>query len=154
LNRIVVSAVALLGGALLAMMIALNGQLMAYVSPLYASWIAHATGAVAALLIVQWLRFKRTAEATAALSKAPAWSFLGGMPGAFVVVLAVITVNSPLGFTGTLVLSITGQILFSLLTDQWGWFGFAKRVLTVRRLVSSVLFFLGSMLIVLAKGEL
>ncbi|MFC3703059.1 DMT family transporter [Reinekea marina] len=154
MNRIFVSLVALLGGGLLAMMIALNGKLMAFVSPIYASWIAHATGAIAALFIVQWVRYKRTAEATANLSKAPTWSFFGGIPGAFVVVLAVITVNSTLGFTGTLVLSITGQILFSLITDQWGWFGFAKRVLTARRLVSSLLIFFGSMLIVVAKGQL
>jgi transporter family-2 protein len=156
LNRMLVSLIALIGGGLLAIMIALNGQLLAYVSPIYASWIAHGTGALAALLIVQWVRWRRVSAGviTADLGSAPYWSYLGGVPGAFVVVLAVITVNSVLGFTGTLVLSITGQILFSLIADQWGWFGMAKRLLTRRRLISSLLIFSGSLLIVTAKGNL
>lgn len=151
-----VSFIALVGGGLLAIMIALNGQLLAYVSPIYASWIAHGTGAFAALLIVQWVRWRNVSSSRtkAEMAKAPWWSYLGGVPGAFVVVLAVITVNSVLGFTGTLVLSITGQILFSLLADQWGWFGMAKRLLTRRRLISSILIFSGSLLIVTAKGNL
>jgi len=71
-----------------------------------------------------------------------------------VVVLASITVNGPLGLTGTLVLTITGQVLFSLMSDQWGWFGLLKRQMTLQRLLTLVPIVLGSLLIIEAKGHL
>ena len=153
MNRLVVSCWALFGGAMLAIMIGLNSQLATRVTPLHASWVAHGLGAVSALLIIRLMAVNKPLEALPAGLKAPVWSYLGGIPGAFIVAVAAITVNGPLGLTGTLVLSICGQVLFSLLSDQWGWFGLLKRQLTVQRLMTLVPILVGSLLIISAKGS-
>ncbi|XLM20076.1 DMT family transporter, partial [Chromobacterium piscinae] len=59
----------------------------------------------------------------------PRWAYLGGMPGALVVALAAITVNSPLAMSGTLALGMAGQLLFGLLSDHFGGFGMPRRPL-------------------------
>jgi len=153
MNRVIVAFWAVFGGATLAIMIGLNSHLALFVTPLYTSWLAHGIGAVTALLILSMLS-KNDQKPNVNTVKAPWWSFMGGMPGAFVVVLASITVNSSLGLTGTLVLTITGQVLFSLLSDQWGWFGMLKRKLTRQRVVTLIPIVLGSLLIITAKGKL
>jgi transporter family-2 protein len=141
---------AIVGGVILAVMIALNSQLYAYVSPLEASWIAHGTGALAAFLLLAFV-FRRTGKEKEE-QFAPWWAYLGGIPGALLVVLAVITVNSYLGITGTLVLSIVGQVLFGLLSDQFGWFGLERHPVTQSRMLSVVPILAGAIMIVIAKG--
>lgn len=139
---------AIFGGVILAVMIGLNSQLYAYVTPLEASWIAHGAGALAALLLLGLIsrRMKKRNET------APWWAYLGGIPGALLVVLAVITVNSFLGITGTLVLSILGQVLFGMISDQFGWFGLEKHKVSKSRLLSVVPIMVGAMMIVFSKG--
>jgi transporter family-2 protein len=139
---------------MLALMIGLNSQLATLVTPLHASWVAHGLGAISALLIISLIALKKPAGPQPTDLKPPFWSYLGGVPGAFVVVVAAITVNGPLGLTGTLVLSICGQVLFSLLSDQWGWFGLVKRQLTLQRLMTLVPILAGSLLIINAKGSI
>lgn len=154
MNRLIVSCWALVGGATLAIMIGLNSQLAALLTPVYASWLAHGLGAISALLIIGLTGLTRPVSFSSTSAKAPFWSYLGGIPGAVVVVMVAITVNSPLGLTGTLVLSICGQVLFSLLSDQWGWFGLFKRQLTLQRLITLVPILTGSLLIISAKGSI
>lgn len=144
---------ALLGGSVLALMIGLNSQLYLYVSPLTSSWIAHGTGAVAALAMLLLLTKQRPLPKPGAIA-VPWWAYLGGVSGALLVILAVITVNSFLGITGTLVLSIVGQVTFGLVSDQFGWFGLPKHPVTRARLLAVVPIIAGSALIVIAKGAL
>lgn len=146
-------SLALLGGSVLALMIGLNSQLYFYVSPLTASWIAHGTGAVAALAMLLLLTRRRPKQPSAAPG-VPWWAYLGGISGAVLVVLAVITVNSFLGITGTLVLSIVGQVVFGQVSDQYGWFGLEKHPVTRARLLSVIPIVIGSVLIVVAKGAM
>lgn len=153
MTRLVPMLLALLGGAVLALMIGLNSQLYAYVSPLLASWIAHGTGAIAALALMLVMTRRRRKRA-ATKTSIPWWAYLGGVSGALLVVLAVITVNGFLGITGTLVLSIVGQVVFGLFNDQFGWFGLEKHPVTRARLFSVLPIVVGSLLIVLAKGAL
>ncbi|MGC0154748.1 DMT family transporter [Chromobacterium vaccinii] len=117
-------ALALLAGALLALMIHCNSRLAAYGNPLTASWLAHAIGMLAALLL--WLALRQTGPDS---GRPPRWAYLGGLPGALTVALAAITVNSPLALSGTLALGMTGQVLFGLLSDRFGLFGMPRRPL-------------------------
>jgi transporter family-2 protein len=153
MSRFIPILIALFGGALLALMIALNSQLYLYVSPLVSSWVAHATGAIAALLLLVMFKKRRAAKQTSP-EPIPWWAYLGGVSGALLVVLAVITVNGFLGITGTLVLSIVGQVVFGLFSDQFGWFGLQKHPVTLRRVLSVIPIVVGSLLIVYAKGAL
>lgn len=144
---------ALFGGGVLALMIGLNSQLYYYVSPLTASWIAHGTGAIAALIVMSLFHWRRK-SAPPTKQNLPAWAYLGGLSGAALVVLAVITVNSFLGITGTLVLSIVGQLVFGMVSDQFGWFGLERHPVTPDRIKAIAPILAGSILIVFAKGAL
>lgn len=157
---------ALIGGALLALMIKLNSSLAALTTPLYASWLAHGIGASVALLliavittvskrdrpnIVKPLSRNTTSKhdrPTLSGGAAPKWSYLGGIPGAMVVILAAITVNSELGLSGTLVLGLLGQVLFGLLSDHFGLFGVDKKPISAHRLLSIIPIFSGASLII------
>lgn len=152
MSRWIPLSLALLGGALLAIMVALNGQLYHYVTPIESSWIAHGTGAIAALLVLFFNNYR--GKSVAAAQKAPWWAYLGGLSGGLLVVIAVITVNSFLGVTGTLVLSILGQILFGMLSDQQGWFGLQAHRISKQKLLSILPIAIGAFLIVYAKGAM
>lgn len=137
--------IALIAGALLAVMIFFNSGLGARTSTTVASFYAHGVGAVVALGV--WFGLGRL-SGRSERSPAPWWAYLGGVPGALVVVVAAITVNSPLGLTGTLVLGVSGQTAFGLLCDQRGWLGLPRRPLDRRRAVSVAAMLLGAVLLV------
>ncbi|EAR11310.1 DMT family transporter [Reinekea blandensis] len=153
MSRWIPILLALAGGAVLALMIGLNSQLYLYISPLASSWVAHGTGAIAALAMLLLLKRQRPLPKSDAIA-VPWWAYLGGVSGALLVILAVITVNSFLGITGTLVLSIVGQVSFGLFSDQFGWFGLSKHPVSRARLMAVVPILCGSGLIVVAKGAL
>jgi len=122
------------GGVLLALMINYNSLLAKYTTPTFASLAAHGLGAVAAfLLVVAYPRVFRSAAATARQrcqqpgTKAPFWFYLGGIPGAFTVLLAAITVNSSLTLAGTIAFMLVGQVIFGIVTDYFGLFRIPKR---------------------------
>lgn len=128
-------------GAVLAVMIHLNSVLATYSSALFASWFAHGIGAVVALLLVAAasLRVPPAAGATPGSHEgAPFWAYLGGIPGAFTVVLAAITVNGGLALSGTLALMLVGQVVFGLFADRLGWFGVARRQLRTGDLLGAI----------------
>lgn len=121
---------ALAAGALLAVMIDLNSLLAAHSTPVFASWIAHGVGSIAALILIGLSsRFARGANDGSGLQRTPAplWAYLGGVPGALTVVLAVITVNSSLALSGTLALMLVGQVAFGMISDRLGLLGVARR---------------------------
>ncbi|MFD3942258.1 DMT family transporter [Streptomyces sp. NPDC058579] len=146
---------ALAGGVLLTLMTRFNGELAAHTTAVYASWVAHGTGAVVALLLValtsRVLRSRRdplSHDPLAQDSKAPLWFYLGGIPGAFVVVLSAVTVNSSLGLSGTIALMLTGQIVFGLASDRFGLLRIPRRRITRMDLTVAGLVLAGSVLIV------
>ena len=147
-------AMALVAGIVLAVMIDWNSQLARHSSPFFASWIAHGVGAVASLALVALLS-SRTKAGTATVTpegRWPLWSYLGGIPGAFTVLLAAVTVNSALGLTGTLALMLIGQMVFGIVADAFGYFGL-RRVLPNRREMCAIgLVLCGSIVIILARS--
>jgi transporter family-2 protein len=76
-----------------------------------------------------------TAEGIAAM---PWWAPLGGLIGAFAVVAGLLFVNQ-VG-AGTLGgLTITANILMSLIIDKYGWFGMEVHPLSAGRMLGAVL---------------
>ncbi|WP_394830500.1 DMT family transporter [Pendulispora rubella] len=120
---------AVAGGALLAVMIHYNSVLARHSTPAVASWMAHGIGTLGALVLVvagtQLFRSSRSHPEKR--GKVPGWAYLGGIPGAFTVWLAAVTVNSKLGLSGTLALMLVGQVTFGILSDRFGFFGVPKR---------------------------
>lgn len=136
-------------GGLLALMVLLNGEAGRTGGALFSSWLAHGTGTVAAIVFLALLRLRSTAPVELRSSKAPLWAYLGGVSGAFTVMLTSTAVNSPLALAGTLALGLAGQVVFSLAADTWGFFGLPRRRLDLRDLAVILLIGAGSLLIIL-----
>lgn len=135
-------------GGLLTLMVHFNGELGRYGGSLFASWAAHGTGTIAALIFVIALRSKWRAEGNAGKS-IPWWAYLGGLSGALTVMVTSHAVNSPLALSGTLALGLGGQVVFSLAADHWGLFGMPKRRPGLRDLAALGLVMAGSAVIIL-----
>ncbi len=144
-------SLAIISGGFLASMIFFNSQLAAFYSPVESSWFAHGIGGLTALALIFSMNRSMTVF-TKREEKASWWSYCGGLPGAFTVLLAGMTVNSHLGLTGSLALGLVGQIIFSLICDYFGWFGLVKRRIERRDLISLILICGGSLVIIFSKG--
>lgn len=136
-------------GCLLTLMVHFNGELGRYGNALFASWAAHGTGTVAALVFLGllWAR-RKPAPARESRPRAPWWAYLGGLSGAITVILTSITVNSPLALSGTLALGLAGQVVFGLAADRWGFLGMPRRKAGLRDYAALGLIVAGSALII------
>ena len=136
-------------GCLLTLMVHFNGELGRYGNALFASWAAHGTGTVAALVFLGllWVR-RRPAPVVTDKPKAPWWAYLGGLSGAITVILTSMTVNSPLALSGTLALGLAGQVIFSLAADRWGFLGMPRRKTDLGDYAALALIVAGSALII------
>lgn len=149
---------ALAAGILLALMIKINSSLASGSSAVFASWAAHGIGAITALIlifiVINFSKTKKTVSKTThkEKNKPPFWAYLGGLPGAFTVVLASITVNSEVGLSGTLALGLIGQIVFSLVCDHFGLLGMKKKTIVPRDLLMVSVIVLGSFLLIFSKA--
>ncbi|CDK64456.1 FIG073159: hypothetical protein [Morganella morganii IS15] len=148
-KEILLPLIALLSGVLLTLMIMSNSYLSTFTSPLHASWLTHGIGAIVALII--WLTVKKHLPPRHAGTKMPLWCYLGGIPGAFTVLLAAITVNSPLSLSGSIVLMLAGQIVTGLIIDHFGLMGLTRRKVTSRDGLTLLLLFSGCILIIAGK---
>lgn len=144
---------AVLAGALLAVMVTINSGLAGLTTPFTASWVVHGVGGILAflLLIANGAVARRTGRLPA-LGRAPLWSYFGGAPGAFAVALSSIAVNSELALAGGLSLLLVGQILFGLVSDQFGLFGTPRRRLNRFDFLATACVIGGSALLIFSKG--
>lgn len=133
-------------GGILTMMTHLNATAGQHGGAFFASWLAHGTGTVAAVLLLALL-FRR-GEARALKGRAPFWAYLGGLSGALTVIFTAQAVNSPLALSGALSLGLAGQVAFSLAADRWGLFGLARRRLSLRDAAALALIAGGSAIII------
>ena len=145
------SLLARFAGSLLALMIYLNSQLAQVTSALSASWIAHGIGAIFAWgLFTLFISNEHSTEPEQAkLSK---FYWLGGIPGAFTVILASITVNSRIGLSGTLALGLVGQFGFSMVCEPLGFFRLQKRAFSLIDITPVVLVITGSFVLIFDQG--
>ena len=130
-------------GWLITLMVLFNGTLATTGTLLFASWVPHATGTVAALLFLFLFRPKKAQTAPA-----PLWAYLGGISGALTVVLTSAAMNSPLALSGTIAVGLAGQVAFSLLADMRGMFGMPKIQPTLRDMSALGLILLGAVVLV------
>ena len=144
------------GGAILALMIRCNSMLAKYSTPFVSSWVAHGVGSVASLFLVTacFSVFKKANHQSLAFanqSRPSLLAYLGGIPGAFTVVLASFTVNTALGLSGTIVFMLFGQVVFGLLVDTFGLFGIPKRRLVWTDLWVILLILSGSWIVIIFR---
>jgi transporter family-2 protein len=144
---------AIAGGVLLALMIHYNSLLARHTTPVFASWVAHGLGAVAALVLVMLpARAARPPAPPAAGVRPPLWFYAGGIPGTFTVILAAITVNSSLTLSGAIAFMLVGQVMFGIASDQLGLFRTPRRRIVVTDLLGALAVLAGSTLIIFGAG--
>ena len=142
--------VAFAAGGILAVQTQANGSLNHFTNVFFTAWIVHCLGALAAVVFLVIMPRRRRLRDRV---PAPAWSYLGGIIGVLIVVMASDAVNSPLALSGTLALGLAGQVLFSLTGDKWGLFGLSRRRLTLRDLFALVLITSGCLILIfLGRG--
>ena len=135
---------ALLFGLCLPFVVRMNESLSRVIGHLPGAWAVHATGAVfgAALLLPfagrQWV---------GTVTAAPWWSWLGGIIGCAMVVLATRGVST-LGIASFTALTVAIQLVVSAGIDHFGWVGAEVHPLTLTRSAGIVLLGLGATLVV------
>lgn len=133
----------LLGGATLPIQAGVNARLAEWLgSPLRASFVSFAVGALALLLaVLVAARGIQTGD-----GRVPWWAWTGGVLGAFYVLGAVVSAPR-LGAAAFVAVLLAGQTVASLLADQFGWVGYEQRDITPGRVVGVVLLSAGVLLV-------
>lgn len=142
-------ALAFAVGMVLIIQVGMNSTLRARLgSPLLAALISFLVGTVVLALLV--LLSRAPLPNRAQLLALPGWAWLGGVLGAFYVVVSVI-VGPRIGAAALLALIVLGQLVTSLTVDHFGWLGFPQHTLTPLRLLGAALLF-GGVLLVVHRG--
>jgi transporter family-2 protein len=81
------------------------------------------------------------------LAAVPMWAWFGGLLGAFYVTIATLA-GPRIGAAALLALTVFGQLIASLLVDQFGWLGFPVQPISATKLVGAALLLGGVGLIV------
>jgi transporter family-2 protein len=124
-------------GALQAWGPPMNGALRgALTNPWLASTISFLP--IVAFLVVLFFCFPSPLPTAEGVSAMPWWAPLGGLIGAFAVIAGLLFVDK-VGAGAFAGLTITANILMSLLIDQFGMFGMEVHHLNIWRIVGGVL---------------
>jgi bacterial/archaeal transporter family-2 protein len=145
MQQILLMVLAILAGAVLPIQVGLNtkiGQVME--SPILASLISFFTGTVAMLLYVLIARVPLQLVSNAKNVSPVLW--LAGFLGAFYVT-STILIAPRLGVALTFGLIVAGQMLVSLLFDQFGWLGLPVKEISLMRILGTLLLIIGVILI-------
>jgi bacterial/archaeal transporter family-2 protein len=106
---------------------------------------AFASVLTALIAVVVLLMVRQSVAGVADAADTPAWMWIGGFFGAFVVL--TITVTAPrIGVAAVVALLIAGQLAMGALIDRYGWFGVEKVPLGWQRLLGVALLALGTAL--------
>jgi transporter family-2 protein len=135
----------LIAGALQAWGPPMNGALRnALANPWLASLISFLP--VVAFLAVLFFCVPRPLPTADGLNGMPWWAPLGGLVGAFAVVAGLLFVNK-VGAGAFAGLTITANIVMSLVIDQFGWFGMEVHPLSIGRVIGGALMACGIALV-------
>jgi bacterial/archaeal transporter family-2 protein len=131
-------ALAFAAGACVAFQAGVNAQLSRWVeSPLRAAFISFVVGTIA-LLFVTLVAVRKAYPSTSRLGDAPWWVWIGGLLGAFYVVVAIVAAPK-LGAAALLSSVVAGQMIASVVVDEYGWVGFPERHISPGRIAGIVL---------------
>jgi len=146
---------AFVGGVLLSLMLYLSSILASDTSAIYSSWVAHGLGAIVAICITAIVSLLMSKKAkTKETKKFPLWLYLGGIPGAFTVLLAAININGSQSVSGTIAFALFGQIVFGVASDQYGILGIPRRKIRPVDFAVVGCVLLGSLLIIYGRAGL
>jgi bacterial/archaeal transporter family-2 protein len=132
-------------GVLLPVQAGINAQLRtALGAPLAAALISFLIGTAA--LVAGALLARTPLPVAAAWSQSPWWYWVGGLIGA-VYVAGAIVLAPRLGAATLIAAVVAGQMLISLVLDQFGWVGFPVHEITPVRLIGAALIIAGVLMV-------
>lgn len=144
-NIYILIALALLLGAALPTQVAINSRLAGAVgSPMISAFISFLVGTIAlfSYIVITGIPLSNAAGA----KNASPITWTGGLIGAFYVAMSIILLPK-LGVALTISLIIAGQMLMSLVIDQFGMFGLPVKGISVLRVAGMLLIVAGVILI-------
>ena len=134
-----------LAGASLVVQQALNANLRtALQSAVWSGFASYLVGVICMALLA--LALREPLPSVAIATRLPWHAWVGGAFGAFYIGVAILLVPR-LGAATFVALLVTGQMLTSVLFDQFGWLGLAQRPLDLPRAVGVALLIGGVVLI-------
>jgi transporter family-2 protein len=137
---------AFLGGIALAVQIGTNSSLrIALGTASLAALVSFLVGFAGLAVLALLMRLPLPSREAAA--SAPWWAWVGGLLGAFYVTTAAL-VGQRIGVTALLALTVTGQLLASLVIDQYGLLGMAQQGITLTKITGSLMLVVGVLLVV------
>jgi bacterial/archaeal transporter family-2 protein len=132
--KLIFPLLALIGGMALAVQSQINGGLGKKVGVIEGSFISFSVGTLALLFI---LLFFGNGDISA-ISTVPKWQLIGGLLGAFFVIVQVIAVPK-IGVSATLMAVIVGQILIGAMIDHFGLFGGNRLPIDLKKMIAILL---------------
>lgn len=137
------ATLALAAGVAGSIQIATLGMLGQRIGELEAAAFAFVLTAVAGVVIL--LVARRSLAGIPDALGAPAWMWLGGLAGVFVVTSIIIT-GPRIGIVATSALLIAGQLAAATLIDRFGWLGMERVTIGWPKVVGLVLLTSGALL--------
>jgi bacterial/archaeal transporter family-2 protein len=133
---------AALGGAAIALQALVNARLqLSAGNPVLAATISFGVGFAGLLLVLIMQPFS-----VQGLSQTPWWAWMGGVLGAFYIVLSILLIPR-IGAAALISSAVLGQMVFSLAADHYGLLGVQVRAASPTRLLGAALLIGGVFLI-------
>ncbi len=134
---------AALSGMLIAVMVAINGELTSEIGNYPATVLIHLVGLIAVSAVLLIMRQKLHPG-----PRLPLYMYMGGVIGVGSVLLNNHT-YAILGVSVTLALGLLGQLVCSIVIDQWGLFGMPKQTLKPHRLAAAAVVLAGTFMMMM-----
>jgi transporter family-2 protein len=135
---------AIAAGTLIPLQAGINAALRAQIgSPYYATLISVIVSSIAIALVCA---ATQSPIPNLSFSQSPWWVWIGGIVGV-VYIFMVLVLAPKLGATALVASIIAGQLLCSLVLDQFGLIGFTQHSVSAGRIVGVFLLFAGVVLI-------
>jgi bacterial/archaeal transporter family-2 protein len=132
--KILFPLLAVIGGMSIAVQGQINGGLGKKVGVIEGAFISFAVGTLALLFILLFFGKGNISL----IGTVPKWQLLGGLLGAFFVVVQVLVVPK-IGVTTTLIAVVAGQILLGAVIDHFGLFGGNRIPIDKQKIVAIML---------------
>ncbi|ASG54300.1 MAG TPA: EamA-like transporter family protein [Salmonella bongori] len=115
---LIMIVLAIIGGSMLSIQAAINGQLGSQVGVFKSAFLTFSVGAIITALLIFFFEPKQLVT----LMDVPKWQLLGAMFGVPYIVIMVLAVQR-IGTAIATVAVIFGQLTMSMLIDNFGWLG-------------------------------
>lgn len=128
-------------GAAVAVQFGVNGQLRRISGqPVWASFVSFVVGTVALLLC--FVATRQAWPSGVQFAHAPWWVWIGGLLGAFYVVVSVVA-GPRIGSTALVACVVAGQLVASVVIDHFGWVGYLVHPISLGRIIGAILLLAG-----------